>query len=86
VSSDTTDCQIDKSSNEDARESPPTCPFDGTPDLERNEAVGKSKKRYRSSKQGNADAWARWQLLATVIRIGIELLDRFLGGGPRCFP
>jgi hypothetical protein len=42
--------------------------------------------RHRHDGQEAADTWARWQLLASITRIGIEimqpLLDRFLGGGP----
>jgi hypothetical protein len=47
--------------------------------------MSKSKKRRRD-KQETADAWVRWQLLASITRIVIEiaqpLLERFGGGGP----
>jgi hypothetical protein len=58
----------------------------GVPNLERNDDTHKSHNRRKGSKQDDADTWARWQLLATIIRIGIELLDRFFGGGTRWFP
>jgi hypothetical protein len=45
--------------------------------------VSKSKK-HQHDKQATADAWARWQLLATITRIVIDivqpLLDRSGGG------
>lgn len=46
----------------------------------------KSKNRQRGAKQEAADIWVRWQLLASITRIVIEILepwlDRFAGGGP----
>jgi hypothetical protein len=39
--------------------------------------LSKSGKRRRG-KQENADSWARWQLLATSTRIGIETLQPWL--------
>jgi hypothetical protein len=47
--------------------------------------LNKSRKRRRSKKE-TVDAWARWQLLATVTRIAIvtlqPFLDHFFGDGP----
>ena len=40
------------------------------------------KNRRRSVEQAAADRWQRWQLLATVVRIAVDLFDRFAGGGP----
>jgi hypothetical protein len=58
-------------------------PIDRPPDPERNAGVSKSKK-HQHDKQETADAWVRWQLLASIARIVIEivqpLLDRYGGG------
>jgi len=40
------------------------------------------KKRRHGGKQTVTDRWQRWQLAATVIRIVVDLLDRFAGAGP----
>ena len=50
----------------------------------RRQAVGRTKNRgrRRADRQARADATARWQLLATVARIAIDVLefvDRFHG-------
>ena len=48
--------------------------------------MSKSRK-HQHDKQETADAWARWQLLASITRIVIEivqpLLDRYGGGAGR---
>jgi hypothetical protein len=41
------------------------------------------RKRRHSGKQAATDRWERWQLAATVIRIVVDVFDRFTGGGPR---
>jgi hypothetical protein len=40
------------------------------------------KNRRHGGKQAVTDRWQRWQLVATVVRIVVDLLDRFAGGGP----
>jgi len=40
------------------------------------------KKHRHGGKQAATDKWQRWQLVATVVRIVVDLLDRFAGGGP----
>ncbi len=48
------------------------------------------KRRRNGDIRVATDEWERWQLLATIARIVIEvvqpLLDHFLGGGPGHLP
>ena len=41
------------------------------------------KNRRRNGEQAATDRWQRWQLLATVVRIVVDLFDHFAEGGPR---
>ena len=47
--------------------------------------AGTGKRRNRG-KKAPADAWERWQLVASIVRVVIEVagpwLDRLGGGGP----
>ena len=40
------------------------------------------KNRRRGGDQATSDKWQRWQLFATVVRIVVDLVDRFTGAGP----
>ena len=48
--------------------------------------MSKSKNRHRDAKQEAGDTWVRWQVLTSIIRIAIDILqpwlDRLGGGGP----
>ena len=48
--------------------------------------MARAGKRRRGGVRATADRWARWQLLATIARIVIDVLDRFVGGGPGHLP
>lgn len=48
--------------------------------------MARTGKRRNRGKKATADAWERWQLVTSIVRIMIEIvqpwLDRFGGGGP----
>ena len=52
--------------------------------------MARTGKRRNRGKKATAEGWERWQLLASIARIVIEIvqpwLDHFIGGGPGRLP